>query len=78
LLAVPVVLAFALSAPPLAAGHARPLFALAFTLLLFLSVASAYQGSRAPWKYIQPPAHPTRDAATGALGFRLNLRWPIR
>jgi hypothetical protein len=76
--AIPLLFAFVFFAPPLARGRARLVAAPVFVFLLSLSVISSYEGAHHPWQYSMPPAHPTRDPATGAIGFRWNLRSPIR
>jgi hypothetical protein len=78
--AIPLLMAFVFFAPPLAQVQGQavvwwltvPLFAVA----LAVSVFSTYQGISAPWRYIPPPAHPTRDAATGAFGWKWETRFP--
>lgn len=70
---IPVVMAFLFFAPPRRKTRARPVFALVFAIALLLSLVSSYQGSRAPWLYVQPPAQLTRNSQTGAIGFKWNL-----
>jgi hypothetical protein len=79
--AVPLLMTFLFFAPPLTA-HIRPrwrwLAAPLFAIAVLVSVFSTYQGTRSPWGYVPPPAHPTRDAATGALGWRWEVPLPWR
>lgn len=78
LMAVPLLMAFIIFAPPLVSTRLRYVAAIAFALLLVLSVLSANDGARRPWRYVMPPAHLTRNPASGALGFKWNLRLPWR
>lgn len=72
---VPLLMAFMLFAPPFVATPARLLAVIVFAVFLALSVISANDGARRPWRYVQPPAHLTRDATSGVIGFRWNLWW---
>lgn len=78
--ALPIVMAFIFFAPPLKNFQNR--FARALTIPLFaialgISVFSSYQGAQHPWQYVPPPAHPTRNAETGALGWKWEARLPL-
>lgn len=67
--AIPVLMAFLVYVPPLTKPYrwlALPLFGIA----LLVSVLSSFQGAQNPWRYVAPPAHPTRDAVTGRIGWR--------
>lgn len=72
---VPLLMAFMLFAPPFVPSPARGLAVIVFVLFMTLSVISSNDGARRPWRYVQPPAHLTRDATSGAIGFRWNLWW---
>ena len=76
LLAVPLLMAFIVFAPPLVGTRLRYVWAIVFALLLVLSVISANDGARRPWRYVMPLAHLTRHPSSGALGFKSNLRLP--
>ena len=79
---IPLLLVFLPFAPPLAHASAKnlavwltlPFFLVAFALSLF----STYQGARNPWRYVPPPTHPTRNAETGALGWKWEVPLPWR
>lgn len=78
--AIPLLMAFIFFAPPLADFSSLrlvrwltiPLFAIA----LFASMFSTYQGAQNAWRYLPPPGHPTRDPATGGIGWRWEVRFP--
>jgi len=75
--AIPLVMTFILFAPPVAKRYrwvATPLFGIA----LLVSVFSSYQGAQNPWRYLAPPAHPTRDSATGSIGWRWEIPFPFK
>ncbi len=75
---VPIVMAFLFFAPPLFKTRGRAVWAILFAVFLGLSVYSSFQGAANPWEYAQPPFHLTRNAETGALGARWNVRLPFR
>jgi hypothetical protein len=82
---IPLVMAFIFFAPPLAprdrlAAHRIASFALApfFVVALTLSIFSSYEGAQHPWVYTQPPVQLTRNATTGEIGWRWNLRFHLR
>lgn len=77
--AIPLLMAFIFFAPPLANFSHRfvrwvtlPFFGVALLFSLF----STYQGAQNPWRYVPPPGHPTRDASTGRIGWRWEVRMP--
>lgn len=77
--AVPLVMAFLIFVPPLTVQSkpiwrwvTLPLFGIALAASLF----SSYQGALAPWNYVPPPAHISRDPATGAIGWRWRVNFP--
>lgn len=70
---IPTVMAFLAFAPPLFKTRARPVFGLVFAVALALSLVSSYQGAKATWLYVQPPAQLTRNSQTGAIGAKWNL-----
>lgn len=74
---IPIVMAFIFFAPPLAPRY-RLVTAPFFGVALLLSILSSYQGALHPWVYTQPPMQLTRDPANGAVGWRWNLRLPLR
>lgn len=78
LIAVPLLMSFIVFVPPLAPARLKLPAGLLFAFLLSLSVISAYDGARRPWRYVIPPAQLTRDASSGAIGFKWNLRIPFR
>lgn len=77
--AIPLVMAFLLFAPPFATAP-NPIWrwvtAPLFAIVLIASLYSSYQGVQNPWRYVPPPAHPTRDAATGNFGWRWEFHLP--
>lgn len=75
--ALPLVMSFLWFAPPLATRY-RLVTAPFFIAALVLSILSSYQGALHPWLYSQPPMHLTRNPQTGAIGWRWNLRFPLR
>lgn len=79
--AIPLLMAFLFFAPPRGNFQARSLgtwiAAPLFVLALGVSLFSTYQGARNPWRYVPPPAHPTRDAATGNMGWKWEVRSPF-
>ncbi len=77
---IPIVMSFVIFAPPLAQvfGNAVVRWASVplFGAVLVVSIYSSYQGAQRPWRYVPPPFHVTRNAETGALGWRSNVRFP--
>lgn len=75
--AIPLLMGFILFVPPFAKPNrwfAMPLFGIA----LLVSVFSSYQGAQNPWRYLAPPAHPTRNSATGSIGWRWEVPFPFK
>lgn len=79
--AVPLLMAFLFFAPPLSANLNpgwRWLSAPLFAAVLMVSMLSTYQGTKNPWHYVPPPAHPTRNSQTGEIGWRWEVPVPWR
>lgn len=71
---LPAVVAFIYYAPPFLNVRGRALFGILFIGALALSIISSFQGAKNAWVYFQPPAQLTRDAQTGTIGAKWNLR----
>jgi thiol:disulfide interchange protein len=74
---VPLLMAFLPFAPPFTRMRQdvwRWLTAPLLTVMLVVSLISSFQGAQNPWRYVPPPAHPTRDPSTGVIGWRWEYR----
>lgn len=76
--AVPVLLAFLFSTPPLRAGRFNLFLWPVFLAALTVSVLSSYQGALHPWLYSPPAVQMTWTAGTLQFGWKWNMVFPVR